>query len=301
MSNISFETGLPDIVSVQKRVYPLLITPIVSVQPTSLPIATTYGLKRIADVNDGSGWTQYKFRLDRWYSQVQSIKLKTEITTEAITDMKSLGLSDTFITDNLADQVADDINIDILDKLSKISTPGTGVTISLTDDDYVQARNLYAKIHVDIAALEAETGSTGSYVVCSSRVYGLLLGTGWVYKVEGTNYSLAKSGIVIVNDKYSSSEYYTVGVKKKFGDFELSSLVFSPYRFDEQDGGLSYQLVATDTNSLNKSYGLLSRYAITTAPLENNAAQNQVYEIDWNALTADHLSKLSIKRVVTFS
>jgi hypothetical protein len=92
MSNISLSTGLPDIVSVQKRVYPLLLTSIVSTQPTTQPIATTYGLKRKVSTPDSSGWTKMKFTLDRWSSEVQSIKLKTEISTEALTDMKALGV-----------------------------------------------------------------------------------------------------------------------------------------------------------------------------------------------------------------
>lgn len=299
MSNISLSTGLPDIVSVQKRVYPLLLTSIVSTQPTRLPVATAYGLKKEQEPDDASGWTKFKFRMDRWFSPVQSNKLKTEITNEAISDMNALGVSDTMITDHLADQIADDINQDLLDKLNKISSVGSSIAITSTDK-YNLGRILYAEIHSSVASLESKTGVTGTYVVCGGAVYGLLLGTGWVSKVQGTNFALTNSGLIVVNDKYSLTDYVIVGVKKQIGDLELSSLVFSPYDI-EGDGGLSYNLKATDYQSLNPVFGVMARYAVTAAPLGDEAEQLGAKEIDWDNITANQKSDLSVYQAVTLT
>lgn len=302
MSNIAMETGLPDIVSVQKRVFPLLYSSVVSTQPTRQPIATVYGLKRKADPtvpDDGSGWTRYVFRMDRWSSAVETIKLKTDISLDAITDMRSLGISEELITDHLADQIATDINQDMLDKLNKISTIGAGVTIA-AGDLYTQSRNLYAYIHVEAAKLETETGATGTYIVAGGAVYGMLLATGWVEKVEGTNYSIAKSGLIVVNDKYSNTDYFITGVKQQYGDFELSSLVFSPYDYDGLSG-LSYQLVTTDPKSFNKVFGVMARYSMTAAPLNDNADSTGAKDIDWDNITVDMKSPLSVYQAVTIS
>lgn len=299
MSNISMVNGLPDIVSVQKRVYPLLYMGIVSTQPTRQPVATVYGLKRSVDTDDSSGWKPYKFRMDRWYSSVETIKLKTEISTEALSDMRSLGISELMITDHLADQIADDINKDILDKLDKISTVGDPISISSTALEFDKARELYSYIHHSIAELETQTGCTGTYVVAGGTAYGLLLASGMVRKIEGTNMSICDSGVFVANDKYSTTDYVTIGVKKKFGETELSSLVFSPYEINGE-GGLSYQLVTTNPDSLNPVFGVMARYAITAAPLEDNASQRGANEIDWDNVTADMKTKLSVKRLINF-
>ena len=301
MSNISIETGLPDIVSVQKRVYPLLFLNAISTQPTKQPIATAYGLKRsVEQPDDGSGWRNFNFRLDRWFDSVSSNKLKTEISIEALTDMRALGLDETMITDHLADQISDDINQDLLAKLNEISTVGAGISVA-AGEDFDQARNLYASIHIDVAVLEGKTGCTGTYVICGGDTYGLMLASGMVTKVEGTNYSIAQSGLFVMNDKYSATNYVTIGVKKVFGETELSSIVFSPYDVDGS-GGLAYQLKVTDPNSLNPVFGVIARYAVTAAPLEDNAQQSgNVQQIPWGAITADHRSELSITHVVTIA
>lgn len=299
MTNISTVNGLPDIVSIQKKVYPLLYSDIVAVQPTSQPIATVYGFKKSLEADDGSGWSKMSFRLDRWHSQVQSNKIKTDITTEALTDLRAVGGDEDMVVGFMADWIADEINQDLLDKLSKISTVGAAITIPGAYE-HEQGRALYGVIHRVVAELESTTGATGSYVVVNSRLYGLLLASGWVRKVPETNISEAKSGIIVCNDKYAVSDYFIVGVKEEFGSTELSSLVFSPFEFDgDEPGALAYQVTAIDPKSLHQVYGVIARYAVTSAPLENNTEQTTIYDIDWNNLTPAHKSKLSVKHTVT--
>lgn len=297
--SIDLSTGLPDIVSVQKQVFPLLFSSIVSTQPTSMPVATTFGLKKITTTQDASGWTKVDFQLDRWFAPVESNKLKTEVSIEALTDMRAIGVSDTMITDHLADRIADDINQDLLAKLALISTVGAAVVIAAAAK-HIQGRELYGEIHAIVAGLEQTTGCTGTYAVAGGDAYGLLLASGWVSKVGGTNYSIAKSGLIIVNDKYSGAHYFTVGVKKKFGDTELSSLVFSPYDVDGS-GGLSYLVKAQDPGSFNPIFGIMARYAVTAAPLTEDVTQVGAIEIDWDAITPGQRSALSSSHVLTIT
>lgn len=296
-SNIN---GLPDLVSLQKKVYPLIATEIVSVQTTTQPIATAWGFKRILDTDDSSGWTRYKFRFDRWNSELESNKLKTDITVELIQDMASNGLPQGVITASLADQIADDINKDLFSKLKAISTVGDNYTIdSGTTDKYVVGRNVYGIIHNEIAKLETSTGLQGNYVLCGQPVLTALLGSGWVYKEDETDtFFRTRTGIKVINDKYSTDPYFVVGVKKRLGDIELSSLVFSPFDFNAS-GAFSYVLEALDPNSLQPAIGVLSRYAVTTAPLEDNATQNAFMVMDWDNITDEMKTKLSTIHTVS--
>lgn len=291
-SNIN---GLPDLVSLQKKVYPLIATEIVSVQPTTQPIATAWGFKRIPDTDDGSGWTRYKFRFDRWNSELESNKLKTDITLELIQDMASNGLPQEVITTSLADQIADNINKDLFSKLKTISTVGDNYTIDSGAgiDKYVIGRNVYGIIHTEISKLETTTGLQGNYVLCGQPVLTALLGSGWIFKENDTDtFFRTRTGIKVINDKYSTEPYFVVGVKKQIDEIELSSLVFSPFDFDST-GSFSYLLEALDPKSLQPAIGVLSRYAVTTAPLENNTTQNTFITMDWDNITDEMKSKLS--------
>lgn len=297
--DVSTVQGLPDIVSVQKKVFPRIFSSVVSTQPTTQPVATAFALKKKLATDDGSGWTSLDSRIDRWSSPVGSEKIKTEITTEALQDLRALGWSEDTVIEHIADQITDNINRDILTKLSEISTAGAGMTISAASR-YEQGRMLYAEIMAEVGNLETTTGAQGSYVVCGGQTYGLLLSTGWVSKVAGRNFSITASGIAVINDKYSISDYVTVGVKDKFGDIELSSLVFSPFYFN--DSVFEYtKLKVIDSKSLNPVHGVIARYAVTAAPLNDNTESTGARDIPWGALTSAHKSDLSITHSVTVS
>lgn len=294
--------GLPDVVSVQKRVYPLIFTAIVSEQPTNTPIATAIGIKRTTEADDGSGWSKIGFKVDRWFAQVKAHKLKTEITVEALTDMRQLNIGEEFVIDNIADQVADDINTEIITNLNNISTIGAGIALPIALDDFDLGRVLYSKVHSQLAKMEVETGCIGTYVVAGGKAFELLLGCGMVSLVPGENYYVCESGAVVVHDKYAQSDYFTVGVKKKIGEVELSSLVWSPYDYTGGTDGLAYQVQATDSKSLQPVYGVISRHACTVAPLETTPAHTGANEIDWSNLGAlANSSKLSTIHAVTIA
>ncbi|QIW90972.1 capsid vertex protein [Vibrio phage TCU-VP03-AIR1] len=295
---VSNSNGLPDIVTVQKRLYPLIFTEIVSEQPTKQPVATAYGFKAVPEADDGSGWTQFGFRLDRWYAQVESSKMKTEISLETLQDMQALGVSNSVIVDSLADQIADEINTSIIGALNSISTVGTALTLT-GNNDFEKGQDLYTKVHLAAAEIEKTTGCKGTYVVAGGKCFGYLTGCGVVQRVGESDVYKAWSGLYIVHDKYATSDYVTVGVKKDMGDYEISSLVFSPYQFDQaNDGAIAYQYKGTDPKSFHPVYGVIARYALTVPPLEDN--QTGAVEIDWSNLGAlANSSKLSYTYAVT--
>ncbi|CAL9973049.1 major head protein [Vibrio phage D479] len=305
--SISTVNALPDIVSVQKRVYPLILTAVVSEQPTSQPLATAFGLTRTADTDDGSGWSSFNFRFDRWYTQVESTKLKSEISTELLQDMRAMGLDESVIEENLADEIADEVNKKILRSLDLISDSGTGITISAALDKFNQGRNLYTEVHARVAQLERDTGCTGTYVVAGGEAFDLLSGSSLAKKEEGTNHWRMKSGLILVHDKYSAINYINVGVKKVYNDFEISSLVFSTYDYMGATSAgvqapLAYNVIGQDPNSLHPIYGVIARYAITAAPIDAPAGGQGVQEIDWTAFDATKFqSKLSVKSTVTIA
>lgn len=302
MTSISLSSGLPDIVSVQKRVYPLIFTAIVSEQPTTQPIATSYGFKKMpADADDGSGWTHYGFRLDRWFSNVKSHKLKTDVSIELLTDLRSLGLGEEVVIDNLADQIADDINLDIINALNIVSTNGAAINIDGSTSKFNQGRQLYAEVHAIAAKMETTTGMVGTYVVGGGLGFELLLGSSHAERVPDTNTYILDSGMILVHDKFASTDYVTIGVKKKVGEFELSSIVFSPYDYTQgSSDGLAYQVIATDPLSLSPVYGVFSRSAITAAPIGQN--QQGVVEIDWdNPGAIENSSELSSQHTIIVS
>lgn len=295
--------GLPDLVSLQKRVYPLIATEIVSVQPTNQPIATAFGFKRIVDdeIDPSTGWTGYKFRFDRWNSELESVKLRTNITLELLQDLTANGLSTNIVTASLADQIADDINKDLFLKLKNISTVGEQYSMvpNMGSDKYVVGRNLFGMIHNEIAKLERNTGMQGNYVLCGQPVTTALLGSGWVYKVEETDtYYMTKTGVKVINDKYSDEAYFIVGVKKKFDDLELSSIIFSPFDF-ELSGSFTYIYDMLEPKSLQPVIGVMSRYAVSSAPLQDNSTQNSFLVMDWDNITGEMKSPLSTYHTVS--
>lgn len=296
---MSIVTGLPDIVSVQKRVYPLLFTDIVSYQPTTQPIATAYGFKLTDEQpDDGSGWRQFQFTFDRWQSEVESNKLKTEVSTETLQDMASLGLPETVVTDNLADQIAEDINKDIVDRLIKISSIGYDIIIDDSVSKFEQGRSLYGEVHTAIAEIEKNTGITGSYLVAGGRAFNLLLSSSFATKIDDHKYKLT-SGVILVHDKNAIEDYIVIGVKKLLGDVEISSLVYSPYDFEKGVDGLAYQVTSVDSKSLHPIVGVISRAAITAAPM--NSDQTGYMELDWENLDSTILnsSKLSVYHTIS--
>ncbi|AGB07070.1 head vertex protein [Vibrio phage VH7D] len=296
---VSNSNGLPDIVSVQKRLYPLIFTQIVSEQPTTQPVATAFGFKSVAEADDASGWLPHGFRLDRWYAQVQSSKLKTEISLETIQDMQALGVNESIITDSIADQIADDINTNIIDALNSISTVGSAITLSGITNRFDKGRELYSLVHASAAEIEKSTGCTGTYIVAGGEAFGLLTGTGMATQIGDTSMYKCDSGLYLVHDKYATTDYVTIGVKKELGDYEISSLVFSPYNFDKAtDAGIAYQYKTQDSKSFHPIYGVIARYALTVAPLEDN--QTGAVEIDWDNLgVLANSSKLSYTHAVT--
>lgn len=295
---VSIGNGLPDIVSVQKRLYPLIFTEIVSEQPTKQPIATAFGFKAIAEPDDGSGFDLFKFSLDRWAAKVTSKKLKTEISLEAIQDLESLGLSSDLIIESIADQAADDINGDIISALNGISSIGSAIALVGTTK-FDKSRELYTQVHISAAEIEKTTGCAGTYVVAGGECFGLLTGSGMVKRLGDSNVYKAESGLYIVHDKYASSDYFTVGVKKAMGDYEISSLIFSPYNFDGVvDNGVAYQYETQDPKTFHPVYALIARYALTVAPIDES--HTGVHEIDWDSLgSIANSSKLSYTHAVT--
>ncbi|CAM0044011.1 major head protein [Vibrio phage F86] len=296
---VSIGNGLPDIVAVQKKLYPLIFTDIVSEQPTKQPIATAYGFKASEDTDDSSDWKAFKFTLDRWAAKVESTKLKTEISLETIQDLEALGLSVDLITESLADQVADDINTTIVESLNAISSIGTAFDVSTITNDFDKGRELYAKLHKESSAIEKSTGCQASYVIAGTDSFGLLIGSGMAKRVTDTNLYVLDSGMKLVHDKYATSEYITIGVKKPMGDYEISSLIFSPYNFDgDVDSGIAYQHLGMDPKSFHPVFGLIARFALTVSPL--GVDQTGVHEIDWDNLgDLANSSKLSYTHAVT--
>lgn len=296
--SVSMVTALPDIVSVQKKAYPLIFTAIVSEQPTNQPLATAFGLNRKVDTDDGSGWTNYRFDLDRWYTEVTAHKLKTEVSTELLQDLRALGLDEDVIVENLSDQLADDINAEIIDALTKISSVGPTITIQPNQNKFSSGHQLYAEVHDYAAAMEKTTGCAANYVVAGGKAFSLLLGSTHVKQVPDTNYYVCSSGLIVIHDKTATTDYVILGVKKQLGDVELSSLVFSTYSFNG-DSSLAYQVIGQDPKTLSPIYGVISRTAITAAPIDPPA--NGVVQLDWSNLdpTIANSSKLSTMHTVT--
>lgn len=227
------------------------------------------------------------FRIDKWQTPVKSRKLKTSLTVELAQDLESNGFdAPNFIDDMLAIQMAEEINKDVLQSLITISerfkvhgVSSKGV-LDLTgaefDNAQNRARTLYYYMCEMNSTVQKNTSFSGTYAVASSRCAAILAASGWVEKKPDQDplaYGVLKNGLPLYADVNSPCEYVIVGVKADLGEGQtVASLFYSPYvegtdAGEESDGTYVGEFkVIVDSESLQPTVALLSRYALSANP-----------------------------------
>lgn len=223
------------------------------------------------------------FKINKWQTAVKTRKLKTELTVELAQDLEANGFdAPNFIEDLLATEMAEDINKDILQSLITVSKRYKieGVTPNgiLTINDYSNApeagRLLYQMICEMNSHIQRTTSYSGTYVVASTRVAGVLASSGFM-KLTGdadnnNAFGFLKNGLPIFCDTNTPFDYMTVGVKANFGDAEvIGSLFYAPYTegldLEEPEHVGAFKVI-NDPESLQPKIALMVRYALSANP-----------------------------------
>lgn len=227
--------------------------------------------------------SEASFKINKWNAQVKTRKLKTTLTVELAQDLEANGFdAPNFIEDLLATEMAEDINKDILQSLITVSsrykiegvTPDGILHIDNYDNAPAAGRLLYQMMCEMNSHIQRTTSYSGTYVVASTRVAGVLAASGFM-KLTGdadnnNAYGFLKNGLPLFCDTNTPIDYMTVGVKAYFGEAEMvGSLFYAPYTegadldADEHVGAFK---IINDPDSLQPKIALMVRYALAANP-----------------------------------
>lgn len=245
------------------------------------------------DVNTEISTTDLDF--DKWQVNIGSRKLKTEFTTELMQDLEANQInSENSVLDLLATVASEEINKDIIQKLITVSTrykvksitPDGVLSLVNVQEAPVQARELY-RYACEMSNQMLRTSSfSGTYVLASSRVVGLLQSSGWMEETDNAlSEGRLRCGLEVYADTVTPFDYMIVGCKHMIGDMEsIGSLFYSPYT--EADGAGAYKSVI-DPNSFNHKVAIMNRYALSVNPYTVKANQDTNQPIkgdEWSKL-----------------
>lgn len=210
-----------------------------------------------------------RFVINQWRANVRSRRLRSDISIEMIQDMAAMGLDgDRAIEDLLSVAISEEINSDIINKLITVALKEQAYEPYQKDvSDYYVGRDIIAKALRMAGKIQAETTFTPTYLLASVEVAALVRASGQVDEndmIVGTNMRL-------MTDTKTQGHYMLVGVKEKFEEGDdgrgldtVSAVYLSP--FMEEDLGGTF-MVSTDTESLQPAIGIITRYALSSAPL----------------------------------
>lgn len=232
---------------------------------------------------DEDNISEASFKINKWQTTVKTRKLKTTLTVELAQDLEANGFdAPNFIEDLLATEMAEDINKDILQSLITVSkrykidgvTPNGILTISDYSNAPEAGRLLYQMMCEMNSHIQRTTSYSGTYVVASTRVAGILASSGFM-KLSGdadnnNAYGFLKNGLPLFCDTNTPFDYMTVGVKADFGDAELvGSLFYAPYTegldLEEPEHVGAFKVI-NDPSSLQPKVALMVRYALSANP-----------------------------------
>lgn len=214
------------------------------------------------------------FDFDKWQVKVGSRKLKTSFTTELMQDLEANQMnSENAVLDLLATVASEEINKDIIQKLITVSTrykvksitPDGVLSLVNVQEAPAQARELYRYACEMSNHMLRNSSFSGTYVLASSRVVGLLQASGWMEETDNAlSEGRLRCGLEVYADTVTPFDYMIVGCKHMVGDMEsVGSLFYAPYT--EADGAGAYKSII-DPNSFQHKVAIMNRYALSVNP-----------------------------------
>lgn len=239
--------------------------------------------------------SETNFLFDKWQVPVGIRKLKTSFTVELMQDLEANQMnSENTVIDLLATVSSEEINKDIIQKLITVSSRYNidGITqngiLSLAglQNSPAQGRELYRYVCEMSAHILRMTTFSGTYVLASSRVVGLLASSGWMSESDNPlSEGRLHNGLEVYADVLSPFDYMIVGCKHQIGDMEsVGSLFYAPYT--EADGAGAYKSVV-DPGSFQNHMCIMNRYALSVNPYTTSLDQEARQVIkgdDWAKL-----------------
>lgn len=243
------------------------------------------------------------FTLEKWDLDVESRKVKVNISNELLEDMRGNTMdSDALIDDIIASSIAMDINKDIIHKLINVSNRYEDeffvkkAVADLSRDDTItnKARDLYAMICLAGSRIYEKTTYAATYVVCSPTVFSILSGSGWVKpfkdeeedeELNSTLSGIMNNGMKIYVDRFPLFDYFVVGCKHERAGLEsVGSLYYSPYA---ENDGAGFITIVSPPNDFQPNIGVMVRYALSINNVYSNLdakERGKVKADDWNNL-----------------
>lgn len=243
------------------------------------------------------------FTLRKWDLDIESRKLKVDISNELIDDMRGNNLNSDALTDDIiASAIAMDINKDIIQKLINVSNrysdeffvkDGVGDLSAITTM-VEKSRALYSMICLASGRVYQKTTYSATYVICSPTVFGILQGSGWVKPamnegddevVNATLSGVMNNGMKIYVDRFPMFEYFVVGCKHEREGLEsVGSLYYSPYT---ENDGAGFLTIVSPPSDFQPRIGVMVRYALSINNIYSNLTEEErktVKANEWNKL-----------------
>ncbi|WP_421349876.1 hypothetical protein [Aeromonas veronii] len=238
-------------------------------------LCLTGKLRLVTDAPITSVEKASSIKINRWRSPVGSRLIRFDASMEMLQDLDRAGVnSDNVIHDVISTVIAESINSDIVNKLITISRKQSDISLINDETSYYRGRELIIKLGEMIGDIKQRTTALPSFVLCTPRVEAQLRASGQVTGnvIDGLN-------IEIVCDTKTKLDYVLVGCASD-EPMNPSSLYFSPLVVNESEMEF---LFTREMLNMQPSYGVLARYALTTATPEVTDG-GKVIDMDWRAL-----------------
>jgi hypothetical protein len=174
---------------------------------------------------------------------VKSRKIKSKISQEVITDIKSMygeDIADDILTNEFASEMIQSIDMEVITYLKTIATPITDVILSNSygtqNDISAIANDLYSNIYKITTDIMRNTKRRKNFfVLADAATMGLMMTSPLNVKPEGdtrNSYFMGKIGgsYNLYLDPYSTDHYVLVGYNNsKASEIGDSGLIFAPY------------------------------------------------------------------------
>ncbi|MBF84617.1 MAG: hypothetical protein CL489_09095 [Acidobacteria bacterium] len=252
-------------------------------------------------VTDGASRTDYDdpnkdiqdvgFIFDRWNCEVRTRKFRLQHTLELLKEMQKDLDSDQIIRNLIAIAVAEEINLDIINKINLIAKKSDTIDISGNTDRFSSANELLSDISTEGAIITRQTTYKPTFVIASSSVVGRLQTLNGVKSKKDDNgrtrYYIESSGIELIIDRYALGDYYTIGAKDEQISIDddgsettnmVAPLYFSPYNYDGT--GMNSFATVTDPKSLQPVLVSTTRYGLCASPYSNTSDNDKGEVID---------------------
>lgn len=227
-------------------------------------------------------------KINRWRSPVCSRLIRFDASMELLQDLDRSGVSsDNVVHDVISTVIAESINSDIVNKLITISDKQADINLINYETSYYRGRELIIKLGEMIGDIKQRTTAVPSFVLCTPKVEAQIRASGQVTGnvIDGLN-------IEIVCDTKTKLDYVLVGCASD-EPMKPCSLYFSPLVVNESE--LEFVFTREMLN-FQPSYGVLARYALTTATPEISDG-GKVIEMKWREI-ANKSPFTSLARVI---